>query len=147
MWGSRAGAGAARHAGVVAIALASLAQPASLASPLAEGVGAVAPLERLLERPGPALRAAVTALERGEAQLADALLAAVAEQHALIADHADLLRLELRVESGRHAEAIALGKHWSHAGIKSRSCWLHTIICQIRERPSGKVASRYTIWD
>ena len=61
MWGSRAGGGAARRTEGVAIALASLAQPASFASPLAEGVGAVAPLERLLARPGPALRAAVPA--------------------------------------------------------------------------------------
>jgi soluble lytic murein transglycosylase len=86
------------------------------ASPLSEGAGAVAPLEWLLERPGPALRAALAALERGELQLADALLAAVAEQHTLIADHADLLRLQLRVESGRYEEAVALRNHWSHSG-------------------------------
>jgi soluble lytic murein transglycosylase len=93
-----------------------LAQPAGFASPLSEGAGAVAPLEWLLERPGPALRAALAALERGELQLADALLAAVAEQHTLIADHADLLRLQLRVESGRYEEAVALRNHWSHSG-------------------------------
>jgi len=116
MRGSRARGGAARRVGVLAIALASLVRATGLASPMAEGATLVASLDRLLERPGPALRVAVTALERGEVQLADALLAAVAERHSLIADHADLLRLELRVESGRYADAVDLGTHWSHSG-------------------------------
>jgi soluble lytic murein transglycosylase len=102
--------------GVLAVALVLLVRASGLASPMAEGATLVASLDRLLERPGPALRAAVTALERGEVQLADALLAAVTQRHGLIADHADLLRLELRVESGRYADAVDLGKHWSHSG-------------------------------
>ena len=54
-------------------------------------------------------------MERGEALLADALLIAVAERYAIIADHADLLRLQLRVEAGRYQEAIALQERWSYA--------------------------------
>ncbi|HEY5657401.1 MAG TPA: hypothetical protein VIY27_06395, partial [Myxococcota bacterium] len=118
MWGSAEGRGATRRggrgAGLVG-ALALLALPAAFASPLGQGAGAIAPLEQLLARPGPALRAAVSALERGESQLADALLSAFGERYPWIADHADLLRLQLRVESGRYAEAVDLGKHWSHS--------------------------------
>jgi soluble lytic murein transglycosylase len=101
-------------AGAVSLAFCLLAQPSGNASPLAEGAGAVPDLEQLLARPGPALRAGVDAMARGEPLIADALLAAVAERHDVIADHADLLRLQLRVESGRYLEAIDLRERWSY---------------------------------
>lgn len=101
-------------AGAFGLVLWLLAQPSGHASPLAEAVGATPDLEQLLARPGPALRAGVDAMARGEPLVADALLAAVAERHAVIADHADLLRLELRVESGRYHEAIDLRERWSY---------------------------------
>ena len=78
-------------------------------------------LEVVLSEPGPALRAAVTAMNEGERLLADALLGAIGERHPLIADHADLLRMRLRVQSRRFDDAIALGENWSHADSPVRS--------------------------
>ena len=66
----------------------------------------------LLERPGVALRTAREALEQREFGPAEALLAAIASRHPLIADHADLLRMRARVESGRVDAAIAMRAAW-----------------------------------
>ncbi len=81
-------------------------------APIHEGLEHSVPVDRLLQDPGLALRAAVAALDRGEPQLADALLRAVAERHPVIADHAELLRMRLRVESGDLDGAIALEASW-----------------------------------
>jgi len=66
----------------------------------------------LLERPGAALRVAREALERRDFRTAEALLELIASRHPLIADHADLLRMRARVESGRNDEAIAMRAAW-----------------------------------
>jgi soluble lytic murein transglycosylase len=66
----------------------------------------------LLERPGAALRAAREALEQREFRAAEALLEAIANRHPLVADHADLLRMRARVESGRSDAAIAMHTAW-----------------------------------
>ena len=66
----------------------------------------------LLERPGAALRVAREALERREFRSAEGLLEAIADRHPLIADHADLLRMRARVESGRTDAAIAMRAAW-----------------------------------
>jgi len=65
--------------------------------------------------PGGALRAAVAALEAGDRSLAEDRLRAVAARYPVIADHADLLRLRLRVDSNAYEAAIALGTAWRHA--------------------------------
>jgi tetratricopeptide (TPR) repeat protein len=92
-----------------------------LASPLAEGAGALPDLDRLLEQPGAALRVAVESLEAGRAVLAEALLAAIAKRHRVIADHADLLRMQLRIDTQRYGEAIALRQSWDHADSPLRA--------------------------
>jgi soluble lytic murein transglycosylase len=66
----------------------------------------------LLERPGIALRVAREALDRHEFRSAETLLEAIANRHPLIADHADLLRMRARVESGRSDAAIAMRAAW-----------------------------------
>ncbi|HKJ25392.1 MAG TPA: lytic transglycosylase domain-containing protein [Myxococcota bacterium] len=64
------------------------------------------PIEDPLALPGPALRAAVEAMERGEDALALERLEAVAAHHPIVADHADLLRLEI-LARGDDPEATA----------------------------------------
>ena len=66
----------------------------------------------LLERPGVALRVAREALDQRALRSAEALLEAIASRHPLIADHADLLRMRARVESGRSDAAIAMRASW-----------------------------------
>jgi soluble lytic murein transglycosylase len=66
-------------------------------------------------RPGGLLRKAVDALERGETRRAESQLVALAEGHPIVADYADLLRMRLLVDSGRHDEAIAMREQWQHA--------------------------------
>ena len=68
--------------------------------------------QNLLERPGAALRVAREALARREFRSAEPLLEAIANRHSLIADHADLLRMRARVESGRTDAAIAMRAAW-----------------------------------
>lgn len=82
-------------------------------APLSEGVERGIPVAGVLAEPGRALRTAVEALERGDSQLADALLRATAERHPILADHADLLRMRLRVEGGDAEGAIAFEPRWS----------------------------------
>jgi soluble lytic murein transglycosylase len=111
-----------RVAGVGLLMLWLLAGPNGAgASALSEGDRAVPSLEVVLSEPGPALRAAVSAMNEGESVLADALLAAIAKRHPLIADYADLLRMRLRVQSRRIDDAIALGERWSHADSPVRA--------------------------
>ncbi len=66
----------------------------------------------LLERPGAALRMAREALDQREFRLAEALLEAIANRYPLVADHADLLHMRVRVESGRSDAAIAMRTTW-----------------------------------
>ena len=108
IWAGRAPLGCA-------LACCLLALGTGAASPLAEGAGAVPDLEQLLARPGAALRTGVAAMDRGEPFLAEALLAAVAARHPIVADHADLLRMRLRVETARYRDAIAFRERWTHA--------------------------------
>jgi soluble lytic murein transglycosylase len=102
-------------------ALALAVQLPVLASPIAEGLGAMPDLDRLLAQPGAALRAAVESLEAGNALFADALLAAIARRHRVIADHADLLRMQLRIDTERYGEAIELRQAWDHADSPLRA--------------------------
>jgi soluble lytic murein transglycosylase len=88
-------------------------------APITEGRGQKAPLEAVLAEPGRSLRAAVDALGRGESELADSLLRAVSERHPIVADHADLLRMRLRVESGDAEGAVAFEPRW-----RQRDSWL-----------------------
>jgi len=99
---------------VVRLAALAVALGAALPAAHAAGGGAPSGAEALPAEPGPALRAAVEALEGGDAERADALLAAVARRHTLVADHARLLRMDLAVSRGRLDEAIALRRVWSH---------------------------------
>lgn len=95
------GAGVAAVAGLAATA------------PITERDGRSVPVPVVLAEPGPALRTAVDALDRGERHLADALLRAIGERHPEVADHVDLLRMRLRVEAGDDAGAIAFEPRWS----------------------------------
>jgi len=97
---------------VLAAAVAALGGLAATA-PITEGEGRDVPVPVVLAEPGPALRTAVAALERGERHLADALLRAIGERHPVVADHVDLLRVRLRVEAGDTAGAIAFEPRWS----------------------------------
>jgi len=88
-----------------------------LSATAATSVERTPPLENaispeLLERPGAALRAAREALDRRDFRLAEKLLEAIADRHLLIADHADLLRMRARVESGRTDAALAMRTTW-----------------------------------
>lgn len=97
-------------------ALAALVAGASLVgahAPITEGRDHAAPLALVLAEPGRSLRSALEALERGEPQLADALLRAIAVRHPIVADHADLLRMRLRVETGDSDGAIAFEALWA----------------------------------
>jgi soluble lytic murein transglycosylase len=76
------------------------------------GDAALAPLERVTADPGRALRAAVAALRSGDRARADELFRAVADRHALIADHADLLRMRMYVEASDVERAIAEEPRW-----------------------------------
>ncbi len=123
-WRPRAIARRGTRAGrrlVAALALVCGFGPAAPASPLMEGADATQPLDVLLERPGAALARAVAAIENGDRRLADALLGAIAEEHVVIADYAQLLRMRLRVSSGRHREAITMEKSWSDAESPARA--------------------------
>jgi soluble lytic murein transglycosylase len=79
----------------------------AMASPVESAIS-----EDLLERPGVALRVAREALEQREFRPAEALLEAIASRHPLVADHADLLRMRARVESGRSDAAIGMRAAW-----------------------------------
>lgn len=81
------------------------------------GTGAVSPLgdvpaEALLQRPGRALRAALAALESKRFDRAESLLTAIAARYPLVADHAYLLLMRARVESGASHLAIAMRGRW-----------------------------------
>ncbi|MEM7412857.1 MAG: transglycosylase SLT domain-containing protein [Myxococcota bacterium] len=85
----------------------------AVSAPITEGSDRSAPLSWVLADPGRGLRHAVDALERGEGHLADALLRAVAERHPVIADHAELLRMRLRVEAQDYEGAVAFESAWT----------------------------------
>jgi len=91
---------------MLAAALGMAAWAAWSGGQVAIAEGATAPPEALLVRPGWALRAAVDAMERSEAERARALLAEVSRRHPLVADHADLLHARLLLGEG-DAEAAA----------------------------------------
>jgi soluble lytic murein transglycosylase len=123
----------------------------------------------LLERPGAALRVAREALDRREFQSAEALLEAIAKRHALIADHADLMRMRARVESGRSDAAIAMRAAWevrvspldaafftllgrAHAAkgdeAGAREAWLHAVgDSQNSEKTAALRASIAASWE
>ncbi|UCE85174.1 MAG: transglycosylase SLT domain-containing protein [Deltaproteobacteria bacterium] len=62
----------------------------------------------VLERPGRALRAAIEARDAGEDERADAILAAVAARHPIIADHAERLRVRLWLDRDAPGRAIEI---------------------------------------
>ncbi len=62
--------------------------------------------------PGQALRRAIAAQDAGYARRAEALFAGLATRHPVIADHADLLRMRLLVETRRYDDAIVAGGQW-----------------------------------
>jgi len=77
----------------------------------AEGAGddASAPAAAVAA-PGPTLRAALGAIARGEDARAVEQLEAVAAQHPIVADHADLLRLELLARGDDSSSAVAAAR-------------------------------------
>jgi soluble lytic murein transglycosylase len=112
--------------GVLCVA-ALVATAVAHSSPLLGGASVTTDLDEVLAEPGRALRAGVDALERGEGLLADSLLAAVAAKHAVIADHADLLRMRLRTDAGRSHDAVAFRKQWRHDDSPLRADF-HTLL-------------------
>jgi soluble lytic murein transglycosylase len=95
--------GAARTLGVLAWLILGASAPPPDATPGASD-----------SRPGPMLRAARAAIDAGEFERGDALLVQVAAEHPIVADHADLARVEWRADAGRNEEAVALASSWSH---------------------------------
>ena len=96
----------------------------ALVGALAEPVGQVAtePDPQLPSaRPGLALRRAVAWLEAGDVAKAQPLLVAIAADHPILADQADLFRLQLLVDSVRYAEAVALQEQALHEGSPTRA--------------------------
>ena len=65
------------------------------------------------DRAGPELREAVQSLERGESERAETLLREVSARHPIVADHADLLRMRIAVETGDLEAARAFEPLWS----------------------------------
>jgi soluble lytic murein transglycosylase len=94
--------------------VALLGGAALVASAAVRATGEPAPTVEVWPGPGPALRHALAAAQAGDAERADRLLAQVSERAPVVADHADLLRLRLRVAAGRWADAVALRDTWSH---------------------------------
>jgi len=101
--------------------------------------------EELLERPGIALRMAREALERREFRPAEALLEAIASRHPLIADHADLLRMRARVESGRSDAAIAMRAAWEARGSPLDAAFF-TLLGRAHAAVGDEIAAREA-WD
>jgi len=64
--------------------------------------------QQLLERPGPALAAALEARRRGDRLRAEWLLAEISLRHPVIADHADLMRAQILLEQQRAGEAAGV---------------------------------------
>jgi soluble lytic murein transglycosylase len=64
--------------------------------------------------PGAELRRALEARAAGDAERAEALLAALREREPLVADYADLLRMRMRVEAQRWTDAVSLRETWDH---------------------------------
>ncbi|TDJ11787.1 MAG: lytic transglycosylase domain-containing protein [Deltaproteobacteria bacterium] len=75
----------------------------------------------LLARPGAALKEALRARDSGNAVLANALFAAISKRHLLIADYADLYRIELKFANGQFRAAVELIEFWSHDASPLRS--------------------------
>ena len=92
-------------------------------------------------RPGPMLRAARAALDAGDFERGDALLAQVAAQHPVVADHADLARVEWRADAGRNEEAVAQASSWSHPDSPLR-VELHTVQARAYAALGEEVAAR-----
>lgn len=112
---TRRGERSARRAVRIGLAVAALALGASGSMPLvwAEDVSEV-PLASQVLRPGPALRAARGAIDAGDFERGDAILAEVAARFPVVGDHADLARVEWRVRAGRNEEAVAQASAWAH---------------------------------
>ncbi len=92
---------------------------ASLAAAAGDAGAARGPVSvaALLELPpGELLRHALEARDAGEWERAEGLLEGLSARHALIADHADLLRLRLLLASGRAAEVVAEVRAGHHRG-------------------------------
>jgi soluble lytic murein transglycosylase len=68
----------------------------------------------LLTHPGEAFAQALEARDAGDALLANALLAAISKRYVVVADYADLYRIDLMVSEGRFQEALDLASFWSH---------------------------------
>lgn len=103
--------------------------------------GAATELSALAARAGAALRMARVALEAGDTERGDALLAEVAARHPVVADHADLQRVAWRVRSGRSEEAVALASSWAHADSPLRVD-LHTLQGRAYAALGEEVAAR-----
>jgi soluble lytic murein transglycosylase len=92
-------------------------------SPSSEGIGSTAFSESLMRSAGAALRQARSDAAAGDHERAEALLAAIAARHTVIADYADLLRMRLRVDAGRVADAIEMRTFWGHDESPLRSAF------------------------
>jgi soluble lytic murein transglycosylase len=64
--------------------------------------------------PGRLLREALEARDRGETARAEAGFTALAENHPIIADYADLLRFEILIAAQRYRDVIDGAKTWKH---------------------------------
>ncbi len=94
---------------------------------------------------GPMLRRAVAAVRAGDGPRAEALLAEVARRHPLVADQADLLRMRLRVESGRLDAAIGMRETWEHAESPLESDFL-ALLGDAYAAQQGEIAAR-SAWE
>jgi soluble lytic murein transglycosylase len=92
-------------------------------------------------RPGPMLRAARAALAAGDFDRGDALLAQVASEHPVVADHADLARVAWRADAGRNEEAVAQASSWSHPDSPLR-VELHSLQARAYAALGEEVAAR-----
>ena len=89
-------------------------------SPSSEGAGSTAFPEAIMRSAGSALRQARGDAAAGDPERAEALLAAIAARYPIVADYADLLRMHLRVDAGRVADAIEMRASWGHDGSPLR---------------------------
>ena len=86
-----------------------------------------APVPVRVERPGPALRSALAARARGDADAAEGLLLGIVARHALIADDAALLLAELQMESDRYPEVVDSAPRWQTATPRLRMRFLRLL--------------------
>ncbi|MEE9606596.1 MAG: transglycosylase SLT domain-containing protein [Myxococcota bacterium] len=99
--------------------------------------------QALAQSPGRALRAAIGALEAGDPERAEALLSAVARDHPIVEDYAQLLRMRLRLDQGQYRQVIALKPLWERSRSPLRSDFyaaLGDAYAALRDEPAARNA-------